>query len=56
MPSPSSFGGGIAKKISLFKKNNENKPVVIDKNAYDSTERSKKPFADFRRADLLHLN
>lgn len=42
--------------MSLFKKNNENKPTVIDRGAYESTDRHLKPFADFTRSDLLHLN
>lgn len=56
MPSPSSFGGGIAKKMSMFKKQNENKPAIINRKEYEGVERSLKPFADFRRPDLAYLN
>ena len=64
MPSPSSFGGGIAMKTQLGLSSMEAEAEAarrlptdnLIKSDYDRIERSKKPFADFKMPDLQHLN
>ena len=57
MPSPSSFGGGI--KLRQNENDEEHRKAninTIDRADYEDEERSKKPFADFKRPEFQHLN
>lgn len=57
MPSPSSFGGGIAVKMDFAMKSLENdRPININKDDYENFPRNKKPFADFKMSELTYLN
>ena len=55
MPSPSSFGGGIALKLNLAV-DDMPKPIHINKSDYERLPRKEKPFADFRVPELSHMN
>lgn len=57
MPSPSSFGGGVAVKLEMRgQKDKDESEKVIDKNMYEGFDRKMKPFADFKNPDLAYLN
>mmetsp|Transcript_30832 Transcript_30832/g.40957 ORF Transcript_30832/g.40957 Transcript_30832/m.40957 type:complete len:161 (-) Transcript_30832:486-968(-) len=57
MPSPSTFGGGMKIRASNADMN-DRRPVYenINKADYENVERTQKPFADFQRPELRHLN
>ena len=56
MPSPSSFGGLRVRKS--VEPRTDQIPIIdtIKKEDYEWVERKKKPFADFMRPELQHLN
>lgn len=56
MPSPSSFGGGIAVKLNLKLKEDRNEPASVNRADYEGIERRLKPFAEFTEPSLKHLN
>ena len=57
MPSPSSFGGGHRMRQTTERVNDElDLAQKIKKEDYEDYERKKKPFADFTRPELQHLN
>ena len=56
--SPSSFGGGGAMKWNFATENKEDRQqnYSIDRKAFEGVERRLKPFAEFSRPELVHLN
>ena len=56
MPSPSSFGGGVAVKLEMRGKGKEQKTGQINKEKYEKFDRKRKPFAEFLRPELAYLN
>lgn len=56
MPSPSSFGGGVAVKLEMRGKDKQEGPGQVDREKYVKFEHKMKPFADFSNPELMHLN
>ena len=56
MPSPSSFGGGIALKLKMAANDDGSKIIPVNRADYERHPRKEKPFAEFRRPELAHLN
>ena len=56
MPSPSSFGGGVAVKLEMRGQKGNDSGRKINKNEFASFDKKLKPFADFSMPELAYLN